>query len=93
MESPLEQPANSITVDLGELRAYVESRVRTGAYNSYDEMVQAALEALQREEAAANEWISQLVNGPQQPPKLRTNRGEEIHEIRSFKLRNQDRDF
>lgn len=92
-EDSVEIPENSILVDLGDLRAYVESRVRSGAYLDYDDLIRAALEALQREEATANEWVRELVNGPEQPPKLRTNRGEEIHEIRAFRLRDRDRDF
>lgn len=79
-------------VNLGGMRAYVESRLRSGVYASLEELIHAALQALEREEASANHWVKQLVDAPT-PPKLRTNKGEEIHEVRSFRFRSEDRDF
>ena len=89
----MDLPENSILINLGDLRSYVESRVHSGAYADYDELIRAALEALQREEATTNEWIRDLVEAPQQPPRPRTHSGEEIHEVRAFRFRSQDRDF
>ena len=46
-----------ITVTLGDLHKRVESRVKSGAYASASEVMRAALRALDREEAAVNEWL------------------------------------
>jgi antitoxin ParD1/3/4 len=51
---------NTIVVDLGPLRKLVEERVRNGSYASADEVIRAGLEALQREEAGTNEWLTRL---------------------------------
>ena len=89
----MEPPEESPVVRLGPLREYVESRLHSGAYASLEELIHAALEALQREETAAGEWVKQVVDGAPAKSKLRTNRGEEIHEVRSFCFRREDRDF
>jgi Arc/MetJ-type ribon-helix-helix transcriptional regulator len=89
----VDQQEDSILVHLGNQREYVENRLRSGAYTSSDELFQAALEALQREEATTSEWIHDLVSNPPVSPKLRTSTGEEIHEVRAFRFRSQDRDF
>lgn len=51
-----------ITVTLGELQQGVEARVKSGAYASASEVLRAALRALDREEAAVNEWLRQRVD-------------------------------
>ncbi len=51
-----------ITVTLGELQAHVESRVRSGAYASTSEVLRAAVRALDREEAAIDDWLRQRVD-------------------------------
>lgn len=49
---------NTMVVDLGSLRSVVEERVKSGAYASPDEVIQAALHALEREETILNEWLT-----------------------------------
>ena len=51
-----------ITVTLGELQERVEARVRSGAYASASEVLRAAVRALDREDAALNEWLRQRVD-------------------------------
>jgi antitoxin ParD1/3/4 len=50
-----------ITVTLGDLHDHVEARVKSGAYASASEVVRAAIRALDREEAAVNDWLRQKV--------------------------------
>ena len=51
-----------ITVTLGELQQRVEARVASGAYASASEVMRAAVRALDREEAALNEWLRRQVD-------------------------------
>jgi antitoxin ParD1/3/4 len=51
-----------ISVTLGELQAHVEARVKSGAYASASEVLRAAVRALDREEAAVNDWLRQRVD-------------------------------
>ena len=51
-----------ITVTLGDLQKGVKERVKSGAYASASEVMRAALRALDREEAAVNEWLRQRVD-------------------------------
>jgi antitoxin ParD1/3/4 len=51
-----------ITVTLGDLHERVEARVKSGAYASASEVMRAAVRALDREEAALNEWLRQRVD-------------------------------
>ena len=51
-----------ITVTLGELDKGVRSRVKSGAYASASEVMRAAIRALDREEAALNDWLRQRVD-------------------------------
>ncbi|HXC56621.1 MAG TPA: type II toxin-antitoxin system ParD family antitoxin [Rhizomicrobium sp.] len=51
-----------ISVTLGDLHAGVASRVTTGAYASASEVLRAALRALDREEAAIDDWLRQRVD-------------------------------
>ena len=54
----------TITVDLGEFGPRVHERVRSGEYRSASEVVQAGLEALEREEAEAelsNDTLRRLI--------------------------------
>ena len=50
-----------ITVTLGDVHKNVEARVKSGAYASASEVVRAAVRALDREEAAMNEWLKQRI--------------------------------
>jgi len=51
-----------ITVTLGNLQRRVEARVKSGAYASASEVMRAAVRALDREEAALDEWLRQRVD-------------------------------
>src|SRR3954466_9834587 len=51
-----------ISVTLGELHHGIEGRVKSGAYASASEVMRAALRALDREEAAVDEWLRQRVD-------------------------------
>ncbi len=51
-----------ITVTLGDLRERVEARVKSGAYASASEVIRAAVRALDREEAALNDWLRERVD-------------------------------
>lgn len=51
-----------VTVTLGNLQPRVEARVKSGAYASASEVVRAALRALDREEAAVDDWLRQRVD-------------------------------
>jgi antitoxin ParD1/3/4 len=50
-----------MTVTLGDLKDHVEARVRSGAYASASEVVRAAIRALDREEAAVDDWLRRKV--------------------------------
>jgi antitoxin ParD1/3/4 len=50
-------PQNTLVVDLGTMRKSVEDRVKSGSYASADEVIRAGILALEREEAAINEWL------------------------------------
>lgn len=58
-----------ITVTLGELQKHVEARVASGAYSSASEVVRAAVRALDREEAALNEWLRRQVDAALADPR------------------------
>jgi antitoxin ParD1/3/4 len=51
-----------ITVTLGDLHERVEARVKSGAYASASEVLRAAMRALDREEAALDDWLRQRVD-------------------------------
>lgn len=48
----MDDPNTTLTVTLGDFADKVEQRVRSGAYESPDDVVRAGLEALEREERA-----------------------------------------
>ena len=50
-----------VTVTLGELQEVVDSRVRSGRYASASEVLRAGLRALDREEAALDDWMRRKV--------------------------------
>jgi len=51
-----------ITVTLGDLRAHVAARVKSGAYASASEVLRAAVRALDREDVAIGDWLRQRVD-------------------------------
>lgn len=54
--------SRSLTITLGDLDHRVTARVKSGAYASASEVLRAAVRALDREEAAVNEWLRQRVD-------------------------------
>ena len=50
-----------ISVTLGELRLRVDERVSSGSYASASEVLRAAIRALDREDAALNDWLRRRV--------------------------------
>jgi antitoxin ParD1/3/4 len=50
-----------ITVTLGEMQERVDARVRSGDYSSASEVLRAGIRALDREEAALNEWMREKI--------------------------------
>lgn len=51
-----------LTVTLGDLQERVDVRIRSGNYVSASEVLRAALRALDREEAALDDWLRQRVD-------------------------------
>lgn len=54
--------SQTLTVTLGDLSERVEARIKSGAYGSAREVLSAALRALDREEAALDNWLRQRVD-------------------------------
>lgn len=85
-----------VTVTLGDLKERVEARVKSGAYASASEVMRAALRALDREEAAMDEWLRQRVNEaftdpqPNAPAREVFQRLREHHAARLKTGRNED---
>ncbi len=51
-----------VTVTLGNLQTRVEARVKSGAYASTSEVLRAAVRALDREDAAVEDWLRERVD-------------------------------
>jgi len=51
-----------ISVTLGDLQESVDARVKSGVFASASEVLRAALRALDREEAALDDWLRQRVD-------------------------------
>ena len=51
-----------ITVTLGDLQQRIETRVKSGTYTSASEVMPAAVRALDREEAALDDWLRRQVD-------------------------------
>jgi antitoxin ParD1/3/4 len=51
-----------LTITLGDLQDRVRARVESGAYTSVSKVMRAAVRALDREEAAINEWLRERVD-------------------------------
>ena len=59
--TPIPRTSRPLTVTLGDLQERVAARVKSGAYASASEVLRAAVRALDREEAALNEYLRQRV--------------------------------
>jgi antitoxin ParD1/3/4 len=84
-----------ITVTLGDLQERVEARVQSGAYASASEVLRAAVRALEREEAALNDWLRQRVDEaladprPSRPARTVFKRLRDLHARRMKAGRNE----
>jgi antitoxin ParD1/3/4 len=61
-DKTMPRTSRPVTVTLGDLQKHVEARVKSGAYASTSEVIRAAIRALDREEAALNEWLRRRVD-------------------------------
>jgi antitoxin ParD1/3/4 len=59
----------AITVELGERAAWVRERVASGEYGSETEVIQAGLEALEREKAEFDELLRQKIQEAYDDPR------------------------
>ena len=74
---------NTVVVNLGLFREAVEERVRAGTYASTDEVIQAGLSALEREEAGANEWLQQVAERALADPRPSVPAAQVFRELRA----------
>ena len=65
----MSRTSRRISVTLGDLQGSVDRRVKSGAYSSASEVVRAGLRALDREEAAVNDWLRQRVQDALDDPR------------------------
>ena len=75
---------NMVVVDLGPFRGAVEARLKAGSYASTDEVIQAGLLALEREEASTNEWLIQLAEESLADPEPSIPAAEVFRELRAI---------
>jgi antitoxin ParD1/3/4 len=83
MEARMATAQNTLVVDLGPLRESVEERVQSGTYASADEVIRAGLLALQREEAARNEWLTKLAEESLADPRPSVPAAQVFRELRA----------
>ena len=74
---------NTLVVALGPLRQRVEDRVQSGSYASADEVIRAGLLALEREEAATNEWLTKLAEESLADPRPSVPAAQVFRELRT----------
>ena len=77
-----------ITVTLGELDKGVRSRVKSGAYASASEVMRAAIRALDREEAALDDWLRQRVDEAFSDPRPNIPASKVFERLRAHHARN-----
>lgn len=75
---------NTVVVDLGPLRHVVEERVKSGAYSSPDEVIQAGLHALERQETILNEWLTKQAEQSLADPEPSIPAAEVFRELRAI---------
>jgi len=79
----MEAAQNRVVVDLGPMRQVVEDRVKAGSYASADEVIRAALLALEREEAGTNEWLTKLAKESLADPRPSVPAAQVFKELRA----------
>jgi antitoxin ParD1/3/4 len=83
MEARVEAAQNTVVVDLGPFRKSVEERVQAGSYASTDEVIQAGLQALERQEALLNEWLTQQAEESLADPRPSVPAAQVFRELRA----------
>jgi antitoxin ParD1/3/4 len=97
LRSFMPRTSRPVTVTLGDLQQRVKARVKSGAYASVSEVMRAAVRALEREEAAVNEWLRQRVDDAFADPRpnvpardvfkrLRKHHAEQVKTARNEKI-------
>ena len=81
-----------ITVTLGDLQAHVEMRVKSGAYPSASEVLRAAVRALDREEAAVDDWLRRRVDEAFADPRPNVSARQVFKRLREHHKRAKARD-
>jgi antitoxin ParD1/3/4 len=74
---------DTVVVNLGSFREAVEERVKAGAYASTDEVIQAGLSALAREEAGTNARLQQLAEKALADPRPSVPAAQVFRELRA----------
>ncbi|MGD0548281.1 MAG: type II toxin-antitoxin system ParD family antitoxin [Terracidiphilus sp.] len=74
---------NTLVVDLGPMRQSVEERIQSGSYANADEVIRAGLRALDREESARNEWLTQLAEESMADPRPSVPAAQVFRELRA----------
>jgi antitoxin ParD1/3/4 len=83
MEARMATAQNTLVVDLGPLRQSVEDRIQSGTYARADEVIRASLLALEREEAATNEWLTKLAEESLADPRPSVLAAQVFRELRA----------
>jgi antitoxin ParD1/3/4 len=79
----MSRASQPVTVTLGEMKARVDERVRTGRYASASEVLRAGLRALDREEAALDNWMRLKVQEAFEDPRPRLSLAEAFADVRA----------
>jgi antitoxin ParD1/3/4 len=72
---------------LGDLRDRVSSRVKSGAYASTSEVLRAAVRALDREDAAIDDWLRHKIAESLDDPSLDIPASEVFRDLRAHHAR------
>ena len=83
----MSRTSRPITVTLGDLQDRVDTRVQSGAYASASEVMRAALRALDREEAAIDEWMRRQIEESLNDPRSNAPASEVLARLRSHHAR------
>jgi len=75
---------DTVVVNLGSFREAVEERVKAGSYASTDEVIQAGLSALAREEAGLHEWLTKQAEESLADPEPSIPAAEVFRELREI---------